>query len=186
MKQSLKIKPLLNINPLLNIKKNSFIIGVAEKFINLLMKHGKKNKAYSILYQALSLLYVKNLSLNEKNLNLHRFNEKKKHKSMFMKKILSQAIENVQPSVEIRNVKVSGGTYQVPSIVYRKRQQILAIRWIINFANERKKKSSSSFSECLALELFEALKKSGKVKQKRDRLHQQAESNRAYMRYKWW
>ncbi len=186
MKQSLKTKVLLNINPLLNINRNSFSIKLPEKFINLLMKHGKKSKAYIILYQALNLLYIKSLSLNTKNLDLQRFTEKNVNKSMFLKEILSQAIENVQPSVEIRNVKVSGRTYQVPSIVYRKRQQILAMRWIIDFAKERKKKSSNSFSECLALELFEALKKSGKVKQKKDRLHQQAESNRAYMRYKWW
>jgi small subunit ribosomal protein S7 len=186
MKQSLKTKSLLNVNPLLNANNNSSVIGLPEKFINLLMKHGKKGTAYTILYQALSLVYVKNLSLNIKNPDLNGFIKKNADKSMFMKKILLQAIENIQPSVEIRNVKVSGRTYQVPSIIYRKRQQILAIRWIIDFAKERKKKSSNSFSECLALELFEALKNSGKVKQKKDRLHQQAESNRAYMRYKWW
>lgn len=204
-KKPLKTKSLSNINPLLNSQKNfSSTAVLPEKFINLLMRHGKKCKAYTILYQALSLLYIKNASLskfsfmqpaksnkllhgkNDKNIGLHKFNKKNINKSIFMKKLLLQAIENVQPSVEVRNVKVSGRTYQVPSIVYRKRQQILAIRWIIDFAKKRKKTSNASFSECLSLELFEALKKSGKVKQKRDMVHQLAESNRAYIRYKWW
>ncbi len=158
MTQSLKTKSLLNINPLSNVHKNSSIIGLSEKFINLLMKHGKKNKAYTIVYQALSLLYAKTLFLNTKNPDLYRFTTKNKDKSMLMKKILLQAIENVQPSVEVRSVKVSGRTYQVPSIIYRKRQQILAMRWIIDFAKERKKKSSNRFSESLAVELFETLK----------------------------
>ncbi len=201
-KQSLKTKSLLNINPLLYIKKHSSNIGLLEKFVNLLMMDGKKSKAYTILYQALSLLYVKNsflkipliktqvtslsLKRNHKNIDLNKLNEKNINKSIFMKTLLLEAIENVQPSVEVRNVKVSGRTYQVPSIIYRKRQQILAIRWIIDSAKKRKKTSGNTFSECLALELFEALKKSGKVKQKRDMLHQQAESNRAYIRFKWW
>ena len=182
-------KSLLNINPLLNTKKNCSSIGLPEKFVNLLMKHGKKCKAYTVLYQALSLLYIKNLSLkirNDKNIDLRKVNQENTSKFVFMKTLLLLAIENIQPSVEVRNVRVSGRTYQVPSIIYRKRQQILAIRWIIDFAKKRKKVSNSNFSECLALELFEALKKSGKVKQKRDMLHQQAESNRAYMRFKWW
>lgn len=200
--QSLKTKSLLNISSLLNVRENCYNIGLPEKFVNLLMKHGKKSKAYTILYQALTLLYVKNsflkmpliktqytnllLNRNNKNIDLNRLNKKNKDKSIFMKTLFLQAIENVQPNVEVRSVKVSGRTYQVPSIIYRKRQQILAMRWIIDFAKKRKKTSNNSFSECLALELFEALKKSGKVKQKRDMLHQQAESNRAYMRFKWW
>ncbi len=195
-------KSLLNTNLLLNNKEKFSNIKLIEKFVNLLMKHGKKSKAYTILYQALNLVYVKNsflkmplvktqhrnsfLNRNEKNIDINKLNKEKNNKSIFMKTLLFQAIENIQPSVEVRNVKVSGRTYQVPSIISRKRQQIVAIRWIIDFAKKRKKTSNNSFAECLALELFEALKKSGKLKLKRDTLHQQAESNRAYMRFKWW
>lgn len=182
-------KSLLYMNSLLDAKKHENTIEFTEKFVNLLMKHGKKSKAYNILYKALKSLYAKNLSLKiktEKNKNFSKLNTKNAWKFFFAKKLLVQAIENVQPSVEVRNVKVSGRTYQVPAIVSKKRQTILAIRWIIDFARKRKQTSNSSFSECLATELFDAVKKSGKAKQKKDMLHQLAESNRAYMRFKWW
>lgn len=185
----LKTKSLSNINPLLNVEKNVSHIGFVEKFANLLMKHGKKCQAYTIVYQALHLLHIKNSSLNfsiKKNKYLFSFSKKNTCEFLFIKLLFSQAIENIQPTVEVRNVKISGRSYQVPCIIHRKRQQTLAMRWVIDFARKRKKNSNILFSECLALELFEALKKSGKIKQKRDSLHQQAESNRAYIRFKWW
>jgi ribosomal protein S7 len=182
-------KLLFNTNPLFYNKKNFSDIEFLFKFANLLMKHGKKYKTYIILYQALHLLYIKNSRLNFMNkkskylLNVHTKNT---WKFLFIKLLFLQAIENVQPNVEVRNVKISGRKYQVPCIIHRKRQQFLAMRWIIDSAKKRKKTSNMFFSECLALELFDALKKSGKVKQKRDIIHQQAESNRAYIRFKWW
>lgn len=188
-KQLLKTKSLSNINPLLNTEQNFSHVGFVEKFTNLLMKHGKKCQAYTIVYQALHLLYIKNSSLNfstKKRKYLFSFPEKNTCEFLFIKFLFSQAIENIQPTVEVRSVKISGRSYQVPCVIHRKRQQTLAMRWIIDFAKKRKKTSNILFSECLALELFEALKKSGKVKQKRDILHQQAESNRAYIRFKWW
>jgi ribosomal protein S7 len=195
--QLFKTKLLFNTNPLFYNKKNFSNIELLFKFANLLMKHGKKHKAYIILYQALHLLYIKNSRLNKTNkkkndlpvgissslLNLHTKNTQE---FLFIKLLFLQAIENVQPNVEVRNVKVSGRKYQVPYIIHRKRQQFLAMRWIIESAKKRKKASNMFFSECLALELFDALKKSGKVKQRTDMTHQQAESNRAYIRFKWW
>lgn len=211
-KQLSTTKLLFNTNPLFYKKKNFSDIEFLFKFANLLMKHGKKHKTYIILYQALHLLYIKNSRLNFTNkknkylqiglkkrnfslagkslcqggfslLNVHTKNT---WKFLFIKLLFLQAIENVQPNVEVRNVKISGRKYQVPYIIHRKRQQFLAMRWIIDFAKKRKKASNMFFSECLALELFDALRKSGKVKQKRDMIHQQAESNRAYIRFKWW
>lgn len=189
--QLLKTKSLANINPLLYSKKSFSDIGFLFKFANLLMKHGKKCKAYMILYQALHLFYIKNSCFNFSNTKskyLFTLHTKNTYKFLFIKAIFFQAVENIQPNVEVRTVKISGRKYQVPSIIHRKRQQVLAMRWIIDFAKKRKKASNMLFSECLALELFEALKKSksGKVKQKRDMVHQQAESNRAYIRFKWW
>lgn len=194
-----------------------------EKFVNLLMKHGKKAKAYILLRKALSSLYVKNFPVNtqiekSKNLeskpylqsqnfalskiknsenakkmdlekvnkNLHLFTNKNISKFLFAKKLLLCAIQNVQPSVQVRKVKVAGKNYQVPSIIPKKRQQLLAIRWIIDCAKQRKKNSNLPFYESLSEELFHALKKSGKARQKRDELHKLAESNRAYTRFKWW
>jgi len=188
-KQLSTTKLLFNTNPLFYNKKNFSDIEFLFKFANLLMKHGKKHKTYIILYQALHLLYIKNSRLNfmnKKSKDLLNMHTKNTWKFLFIKLLFLQAIENVQPNVEVRNVKISGRKYQVPYIIHRKRQQFLAMRWIIDSAKKRKNASNMFFSECLALELFEALKKSGKVKQKRDMIHQQAESNRAYIRFKWW
>ena len=101
-------------------------------------------------------------------------------------KLFIKAVENVKPSVETRNVKVSGMTYPVPAVIGKHRQQILAIRWLIECATKNKKNTSISFCECLASELYEALISSGKAKQKRDAMHKHAEYNRAYIRFKWW
>jgi small subunit ribosomal protein S7 len=190
-KQSATTKLLFNTNPLFYNKKNFSDTELLFKFANLLMRHGKKHKTYAILYQALHLLYIKNSRLNFMNMNkkskyLLNLHTKNTREFLFIKLIFLQAIENVQPNVEVRNVKISGRKYQVPYIIHRKRQQFLAMRWIIDCAKKRKKASNMFFSECLSLELFDALKKFGKVKQKRDMIHQQAESNRAYIRFKWW
>lgn len=188
-KQFSTTKLLFNTNPLFYNKKNFSDIEFLFKFANLLMKHGKKHKTYIILYQALHLLYIKNSRLNfinKQSKYLLDVRTKTTWEFLFIKLLFLQAIKNVQPNVEVRNVKISGRKYQVPYIIHRKRQQFLAMRWIIDAAKKRKKASNIFFSECLALELFDALKKSGKVKQKRDMIHQQAESNRAYIRFKWW
>jgi ribosomal protein S7 len=100
--------------------------------------------------------------------------------------IIFEAVTNVKPSVEVRKVRKGGITYLVPAIIPIKRQETLAIRWLIDSAKNRKKKSRLSFAECLALEFIDACKKVGKPRQRRDELHKLAESNRAYIRFRWW
>ncbi len=246
----------LNGTPL-SSKKNTFhTIELPEKFVNLLMKNGKKSKAYSIFYKALKILYIKNYSLNgtsiskfTHNLSVNKIqgtlSQDKKFKSLntfdsllnkateyepilnlqskkangklntvptnfqktntfnltfsnyasrrvawlekaCVKKLFIEAVNNVKPSVEVKRVRVYGKIYQVPAIVNEKRQQALAIRWILDSAKKKKKDSNLDFAECLALELFNALKKSGEARKKRNMVHQLAESNRAYIRFKWW
>lgn len=153
-----------------------------EKFINLLMLDGKKLKAYKIFFYMLEFL-KKKFSLNsEKKIN---FQDKLLEQENLINYI-SQAIENVKPSLEVRKVRVAGNTYLVPAILSKKKQEALAIRWIIQAARKRKKNSKLSFSQTLAEELFEASKKQGYAYQKRDELHRLAEANRAYIRYRWW
>ena len=218
----------LQFNTHLFIKKNKKLnlIGFSnktelqlyEKFINLLMIHGKKIKAYNILYDTLKFLEVKNLSLAKSNqvesisLNLQpsgsnfSFVEKNEvftaslsndknqriNNNQFFKdtlvtfNFLFKAIKNVKPSVEVRKVRKGGRIYQVPALIPKKRQEALAIRWIIDAAKIRKKNSKTSFAECLAIEFIEASKKQGKPRQKRDELHKLAELNRAYIRFRWW
>lgn len=245
-------------NLLHSIKKNNLTLN--DKFINLLMKNGNKLRANRIFYDALKILYFKNLNSvsthqNEKFTNIHLLQKKYdysckkkefmnvfssdkettntnatlKENSLFNRlgcfqlkfkqqgkiaeklqcvspahknsaedffsynlvltnanKLFIKAVENVKPSVETRNVKVSGMTYPVPAVIGKHRQQILAIRWLIECATKNKKNTSISFCECLASELYEALISSGKAKQKRDAMHKHAEYNRAYIRFKWW
>ena len=97
---------------------------------------------------------------------------------------LEKAINNIKPNLEVRKVRRGGTTYQVPTILRRKRSEKLAIQWLIESAQKNKKKSS--FSESLANELMQAFYKSGEARQKRNILLQLAESNRAYIRYRWW
>ena len=99
---------------------------------------------------------------------------------------LYQAVENVKPTLELRRVRKGGTTYQVPAIVSQKRQERLAIKWIIESAEKRKKRNKSSFSNCLVKEIVEAFNKTGQPRQKRDEQLKIAEYNRAYTRYRWW
>lgn len=99
--------------------------------------------------------------------------------------ILENAIINVSPFLEIRKVRVSGKTRQIPSMIQKNRQQTLAIRWLIEAAKKRKKKTNS-FSECLASEFLGAVEKQGFARQKRNELHKIAHSNRTFLRYRWW
>ena len=203
---------------------NQTEIQLYEKFINLLMIHGKKIKAYNILYDTLKFLEAKNLSLAKSNqvesvlldpqqsrsnfpfaeknevftaskLTLltksndkdQRINDNQFFKDTLLTfNFLFKAIKNVKPSVEVRKVRKGGRIYQVPALIPKKRQEALAIRWIIDAAKIRKKNSKISFAECLAIEFIEASKNQGKPRQKRDELHKLAELNRAYIRFRWW
>lgn len=105
----------------------------------------------------------------------------------FLKKnILYQAVENVKPTLELRRVRKGGTTYQVPAIVSQKRQERLAIKWIIESAEKKNKKSNNSFSNCLLSEILDAFNKVGQPRQRRDEQLKVAEFNRAYTRYRWW
>lgn len=102
------------------------------------------------------------------------------------KNILYQAVENVKPTLELRRVRKGGTTYQVPAIVSQKRQERIAIKWIIESAEKKKKKNNNSFSNCLLSEILDAFNKIGQPRQRRDEQLKVAEFNRAYTRYRWW
>ena len=208
----------LNTSLIINKNKKLNLIGFSnkteiqlyEKFINLLMIHGKKIKAYNILYNTLKFLEAKNSSLTKSNQvesssDFPFAGEAEKNEVFFSNgkdqrindnpfftntlitfNFLFKAIKNVKPSVEVRKVRKGGRIYQVPALIPKKRQEALAIRWIIDAAKIRKKNSKTSFAECLAIEFIEASKNQGKPTQKRDELHKLAELNRAYIRFRWW
>ena len=116
--------------------------------------------------------------------------KKKNQKSLSLPltllRLISQALENSTPSLEVRKVRVAGSTYLVPSILSKKKQETLALKWLLEAAKKRKKNSNASFAACLADEILDASRKVGYARQKRDELHRIAQANRASIRYRWW
>jgi len=132
------------------------------KFINCLMKMGKRDVAASILYGALDLVSKK---VEGEPID-----------------VFSQAIENVKPLLEVKSRRVGGATYQVPVEVRPERRQSLAIRWVIAYARTRPEKT---MREKLANELIDAYKKTGLSIKKREDTHKMAEANKAFAHYRW-
>jgi ribosomal protein S7 len=96
------------------------------------------------------------------------------------------AIANVEPSLEVRKKKIAGITRQIPSAVPKTRGERLAIRWLVEAARDKSRKRGRGLAECLADELIDAYAKRGEPRQRRDSMHRQAESNRSFIRYRWW
>lgn len=149
---------------------NSFLF--SEKFINLLILNGKKIKAYKLFFTMLEFLKQKA--------------EKQNEISLSALEIMEHAILNCMPSLEVRKVRVAGTTYLVPAMIPKKKQEALAMRWIIEAAKKKKKTSRLIFAQCLSDEIFDAFLKQGYARTKRNELHRLAETNRAYIRYRWW
>ena len=132
------------------------------KFINSIMKDGKKSLAQKIFYDALAIVEEKT---------------KKDGLSVF-----KEAIENVKPIMEVRSRRVGGATYQVPCKVRPSRQLGLAIRWIIHAARS---KEGRPMAHRLAEELILASKKEGTAYKKREDTHRMAEANKAFAHFRW-
>jgi small subunit ribosomal protein S7 len=132
------------------------------RFINNLMKKGKKSIAQSILYGAFEIIGEKT---------------KKDPLSVFQ-----NALENVKPVVEVKSRRVGGSTYQVPTEVRPSRRQALGIRWIINFARQRGEKTMAAK---LAGELMDAANARGSAVKKKEDTHRMAEANKAFAHYRW-
>ena len=131
------------------------------KFINTLMKKGKKSVAQRIFYEALDIV------------------EQRTQKRGI--DIFERAIQNVRPQLEVRSRRVGGATYQVPVEVRPDRQISLAIRWLINYARQR---NEHGMSNKLASEFIDAANnQGGAIKKKEDTL-KMAEANRAFAHFK--
>jgi len=132
------------------------------KFINNVTRHGKKNTAERIFYGALQLM--------------------EERTGDDPVKIFKRAMDNVKPQVEVKSRRVGGSTYQVPVEVSNDRQQSLAIRWLINYAQSRHEKT---MTEKLAGEFLDAATMRGAAVKKRDDTHRMAEANKAFAHYRW-
>jgi small subunit ribosomal protein S7 len=153
------------------------------KLTHLIMKDGKKLKASRIILTMLSIVHKKIKKEAEKKNTL---SQKENRLNQTLLGVLSQAIENVTPSLEVRKVRVSGSTYLVPAVLSKKKQETLALKWLVEAAKKKQSNASLDFSTCLADEILDASRKLGQARQKRDELHRLAQMNRAYIRYRWW
>jgi small subunit ribosomal protein S7 len=131
------------------------------KFVNSLLKRGKKSIAESILYGAFDII-------------------EKKVKEQPVE-YFEKAVSNVKPMIEVKSRRVGGSTYQVPTEVLPSRRTALAIRWLITNAQERTEKT---MREKLAAELIDAANNRGGAIKKREAVHKMAEANKAFAHYK--
>ena len=135
---------------------------VLSKFMNAIMRDGKKSTAERIVYSALD-----------------RVEDRAKQDPIQM---FHSALENVMPTVEVRSRRVGGATYQVPVEVRTERRQALAIRWIITAARNR---NENTMVDRLSGELLDAANNRGTAVKKREDTHKMAEANRAFSHYRW-
>ena len=135
---------------------------VLTKFMNNLMVDGKKSVAERIVYSA-----------------LERAQSKLKREPV---EIFHEALENVKPSVEVRSRRVGGATYQVPVEVKPGRATTLALRWLVDYARDRREKT---MTERLMNEILDASNGLGAAVKRREDMHKMAESNRAFAHYRW-
>jgi small subunit ribosomal protein S7 len=135
------------------------------KFINMVMKSGKKSVAEKIVYGALD-----------------RMSERTGNDKARALEMLGHALDNIKPAVEVKSRRVGGATYQVPVEVRASRRETLAMRWAIEAARAR---SEKSMAVRLAHELIDAADNRGAAVKKREDTHRMADANRAFAHYRW-
>ena len=139
-----------------------FNSAVVSKFVNNVMKNGKKSVAEKIVYGA--------------------FEEAGQRSGSQGIDIFEQAVRNVTPVIEVRPRRVGGATYKVPIDIRGERRQALALRWLLQAARAR---NGRSMTERLALELIDAANNTGNAVRRKDEVHRMAEANRAFVHYRW-
>ena len=132
------------------------------KFINNLMRKGKRSTAEAICYGALDLIQ-----------------DRTKDEPL---KIFKKALENIKPIIEVKSRRVGGATYQVPVEVRQDRRVALGMRWLIGYSRARGEKT---MREKLAGEILDAANSRGNAVKKREDSHKMAEANKAFAHYRW-
>ena len=135
---------------------------VVAKFVNNLMRDGKKSVAERIFYNSLKLI-------------------SKKEKTDTPLDVFSKALKNAAPVVEVKSKRIGGATYQVPIDIPDNRRMALAMRWIISFARSRK---GNSMVDRLSAELISASKNEGSTIKKKEDTHKMAEANKAFSHFR--
>ena len=137
-----------------------FQSAIVAKFINHVMRRGKKATAEQVVYRCFDII-----------------KEKTKKDPL---DIFSGALKNVAPDVEVKSRRVGGGNYQIPIVVVGNRKNALAFRWILTAARTRK---GAPIAQRLADELIAAFNKEGAAIKKREDTYRMAEANRAFAHF---
>jgi small subunit ribosomal protein S7 len=145
----------------ISIPDSKYNSEIVSRFINCVMKKGKKSIAESLIYNAMDLI-------------------KKQGKDPM--EVCKQAVENVKPLLELKTRRIGGANYQIPVEVNPERRLSLSVRWIINAARERKERG---FDQRLALELLAAYSNQGGAIKKKEDTHKMAEANKAFAHFRW-
>lgn len=132
------------------------------RVVNKVMLDGKKAVAEGIVYKAMELAAAKS-GLDELA-------------------VLRKSLEAIRPLVEVKSRRVGGATYQVPMEVSERRQNSLAVRWLVEYARKR---SEHTMAERLGYEMADALQDRGSAFKKRDDTHRMAEANKAFAHFRW-
>ena len=135
---------------------------IASRFISRMMWNGKRSLSARIFYNSLSNAAEK---LNTKPLT-----------------VLHTALDNIKPEMEVKSRRVGGSTYQIPIEVRGRRQEALAMRWIIAAARSR---SGKSFETRLSSEFHDAYNNTGSAVKRKEEMHRTAEANKAFAHYRW-
>lgn len=135
---------------------------VVARFVNYVMRKGKKSVAERIVYDSFDIIEQKT---GQRGVDVFR-----------------KAIDHVKPALEVSSRRVGGATYQIPIEVRQPRRLALAMRWITNFARNR---TEHTMAERLANELIAAAKNDGPAVKKKEDTHKMAEANKAFAHFRW-
>ncbi len=135
---------------------------LVSKFINIIMKNGKKSIAETVVYRS--------------------FDKVRERTQEDPLKIFKKAVDNIKPSLEVKSRRVGGSNYQVPVEVRPERRTSLSLRWLANYARSRPEKT---MIERLAAEITDAANSRGGAIKKREDTHRMAEANKAFAHYRW-
>jgi small subunit ribosomal protein S7 len=135
---------------------------MVQQVINKVMLHGKKSTAERIVYDALAIIAERS--------------------GKDPVEALEQSIKTLTPTLEVRSRRVGGATYQVPVEVPARRARTLAVRWLVEFARQRREKT---MAQRLANELLDALGQQGGAYKRKDDIFRMAQANKAFAHYRW-
>ncbi len=147
----------------IEVKDPRYDSTLVAKFVSTVMGAGKKSLAERLVYAAID-------RANEGSDNVDPL------------EILTRAVENAKPRVEVKSRRVGGATYQVPLEVTGNRQASLAIRWLVSFARARR---GTPMHVALSNEIRDAASNSGSAVRRRDEMHKMAQANRAFAHFRW-